>query len=202
MSESEAVPKLVAVYGFLGSGKTTVMMNIAKTVVLRGRSAAIVVNEAGEVPVDGRLLEFAGLPVREIYSGCVCCSASGDFIRVLKTLSLHPSLDYILIEPSGMADAESFFISLRKHAALFARRVLILDGERLSLLLKAARPLIDSQVRNADLILVNKTDAMDEECVQQCDEYLRVASEKLPVFKICSRNGVAEQVKRAILDYV
>src|SRR5208337_4721830 len=94
--------KITAVYGFLGSGKTTVMLALAEEAVARGRRAAIVVNEAGRVPVDGRMLRVGGLPVKEIFSGCICCSVVGDFIETLRALSREPELNQIFIEPSGM----------------------------------------------------------------------------------------------------
>ena len=64
MVPEPASPKITAVYGFLGSGKTTVMLALAEEAVAQGRRAAIVVNEAGQVPVDGRLLRVGGLPVK------------------------------------------------------------------------------------------------------------------------------------------
>ena len=152
--------KIIAVYGFLGSGKTTVMMALARDIVAGGHRAAVVVNEAGDVPVDGKWLMTSGLPVKEIFGGCICCSVVGDFITTLRALTKEPSLDTILIEPSGMADAPQLFGSIEKHIGLPVLKVLVLDAPRLSLLLKAAAQLIRGQLEAADIILLNKTDAL------------------------------------------
>jgi len=192
-------PKIVSVYGFLGSGKTTVMMQLARKVISDGGKAAIVVNEAGDIPIDGKLLDVGGFPVKEIFAGCICCQAVGDFIGALKALQNMDGLDYILIEPSGMAEAPGFFSSVKKHVTHGLTKALVLDGPRLLLLLKAAKPLITSQIETADLILLNKVDALDENQVMELERTARQFNPDARVWHVSAKNGTPESLLAQML---
>ena len=194
MVPEPASPKITAVYGFLGSGKTTVMLALAEEAVAQGRRAAIVVNEAGQVPVDGRLLRVGGLPVKEIFSGCICCSVVGDFIETLRALFQEPGLRQIFIEPSGMADAPSLFASLNKHVHSELTRLLVLDAARLHILFQAAKNLISGQLSQADLILLNKIDAVDAAQRIEVDRILAAQKPTADIFPVVAREGLPPAV--------
>ncbi len=192
--------KILAIYGFLGSGKTTVMMELARSIVNRGHKAALVVNEAGDVPVDGKLLEISGLPVKEIFAGCICCSVVGDFVETLRALAGDPLLDYILIEPSGMADAPRLFASIEKHTQFTVSKVLILDAPRLPLLLKAAGRLIHSQLETAGIILMNKLDALSAEQAAEARRLLPERAADAVLFETSALNGLPSDLINEILQ--
>ncbi|MEW6267598.1 MAG: GTP-binding protein [Thermodesulfobacteriota bacterium] len=198
--EDDRSPRIIAVYGFLGSGKTTVVLHLARELVSAGGRAAVVVNEAGQVPLDGKVLLAGGLPVREIFSGCVCCTLAGDFIETLKELIKLQDLNYILIEPSGLADAPRLFEALEKHVRLPTARALILDAPRLSLLLRAARPLITAQVRLADVTIVNKMDALSRSQAEELNLILADLSLRGPVHRLSARAGLPRELIRAMLQ--
>jgi G3E family GTPase len=197
---SESRGKILAIYGFLGSGKTTVMMELARSIVDRGHKAALVVNEAGDVPVDGKLLEISGLPVKEIFAGCICCSVVGDFVETLRALAGDPLLDYILIEPSGMADAPRLFASIEKHTQFTVSKVLILDAPRLPLLLKAAGRLIHSQLETAGIILMNKLDALSVEQAAEARRLLPERAADAVLFETSALNGLPSDLINEILQ--
>jgi len=197
---SESRGKILAIYGFLGSGKTTVMMELARSIVDRGHKAALVVNEAGDVPIDGKLLEISGLPVKEIFAGCICCSVVGDFVETLRALAGDPLLDYILIEPSGMADAPRLFASIEKHTQFTVSKVLILDAPRLPLLLKAAGRLIHSQLETAGIILMNKLDALSVEQAAEARRLLPERAADAVLFETSALNGLPSDLINEILQ--
>lgn len=191
--------RVVIIYGFLGSGKTTLMLKAAERVTASGKRAAIVVNEAGKVPVDGKLLSMAGLPVREIFAGCICCSVVGDFVETLAALRSSGELSCILVEPSGMADAPRLFKSLVKHGGFHFRKVLVLDGIRLALLMKVTRPLMEGQIREADLILLNKMDAVNGDDKDRLCILIEQCAHDAPVYPVSVMQGLPEALMENIL---
>jgi len=153
------------VFGFLGSGKTTF---ITKALERWGGEEKIVVlvNEFGEVGIDGELLTGQGGDVVEMPSGCICCTLQEDFRAQMLEISKTIKPDRVIVEPTGVATiAQVRFIV---EAELFEQiiekinNVLIADATGFMDLYKANRHFVESQVRNAQLALLNKCDRVDK----------------------------------------
>ena len=99
--------------GFLGAGKTTLIQKLIQD-VYRHEKTVIIENEFGEIGIDGGFLEASGIEVREINSGCICCSLQGDFEESLKKVldTYHP--DRIVIEPSGVGKLSDVIKAIEK----------------------------------------------------------------------------------------
>ena len=107
MSDITKIPVSI-ITGFLGSGKTTLISQLMRNP--QGRRLAVIVNEFGDVGVDGEILKGCALPdcpaenIRELANGCICCTVADDFIPTIESLmTLDPKPDHILIETSGLA---------------------------------------------------------------------------------------------------
>jgi hypothetical protein len=92
---------LLLVTGFLGSGKTTLIIPLAKSVVQLKRRVAILVNEIGEIGIDNQLMRQLDLNVWELLAGCICCTLSGDLVTTLQKLDADYAPDLVIVEPSG-----------------------------------------------------------------------------------------------------
>lgn len=108
--------KLVQVAGWLGSGKTTLVIALGKGLSKNGKKVAIVVNETGAIPVDGRVVREYGLTVNDIGGGCICCQVSGNMSRTIKALYEGPRPDIVIIEPTGLAVPGSIRETIRTGA--------------------------------------------------------------------------------------
>ena len=93
--------KIDIVSGFLGAGKTTLIKKLIGT-VLKGTKVVLIENEFGEIGIDGGFLKESGIEIKEMNSGCICCSLVGDFGTSLKEVLSKYDPDRILIEPSGV----------------------------------------------------------------------------------------------------
>lgn len=150
--------------GFLGAGKTTLLNRILSG--SHGKRYAVIVNEYGELGIDGDLVIGAEEEVFELNNGCVCCKVRGDLMRVLSGLVKRPGrFDGILIETSGLADpapvAQTFFADdlVRQHLRLDSI-ICVADARHLQTSLAESREAAE-QIALADTILLNKTDLVD-----------------------------------------
>jgi G3E family GTPase len=120
---------------------------------------AIIENEIGQVGIDDKFLRKAGLPVRELYSGCICCQLVGNLVTTLKALHKNYAPDLVIIEPTGVAEPGNVRQALqgfRDEPLNWVRAVVVVDPTRLEALLEIMTPLITSQIQDADWIAVNK----------------------------------------------
>ena len=165
--------------GFLGAGKTTLLNRILSEA--HGRRYAVIVNEYGELGIDGGLVVGAEEEVFELNNGCVCCKVRGDLLRVIGGLMKRPGrFDGILIETSGLADpapvAQTFFTDdlIRQYARLDSI-VCVADARHLRASLAGSREAAE-QVAFADTVLVNKTDLVDAEALAAAEAAVRHAN--------------------------
>jgi G3E family GTPase len=153
------------VYGFLGSGKTTFITRILKEWGA-DEKIVVLVNEFGEVGIDGDLLMDQGGDVVEMPSGCICCTLQTDFRTQLLDISRTICPERVIIEPTGVATIAQVRSII--EAQLFEdvmeeiHNILIADGTGFMRLYKANRHFVESQVENANLVLLNKCDLVDK----------------------------------------
>jgi G3E family GTPase len=148
--------------GFLGSGKTSSILHLLEAGAIDPVKTVLLVNEFGKVGVDGALLESDGGSVREMDSGCICCSLKHDFIGQIMDLSATVRPDRIVIEPSGVASMRDVLQALTdpKLEGLVdeIRTVLVMDAEDYDWFVEMSPTFVDAQIGLAQLILVNKAD--------------------------------------------
>ncbi|WP_438391259.1 CobW family GTP-binding protein [Caballeronia sp. DA-9] len=162
--------------GFLGAGKTTLLNRILRE--QHGRRYAVIVNEYGELGIDGGLVVGAEDEVVELNNGCVCCKVRGDLIRVVSGLIKRKGgFDGILIEMSGLADpapvVQTFFIDdeIRQRTRLDSV-ICVADALHLQSRLADSREPAE-QLAQADIVLLNKTDLVDATSLASVEAAIR-----------------------------
>ncbi len=172
---SDKIPVTVLT-GYLGAGKTTLLNRILSEP--HGKKYAVIVNEFGEIGIDNDLIVGADEEVFEMNNGCVCCTVRGDLIRIIDGLLRRKGkFDAIIVETTGLADpapvAQTFFVdeSLGAKTALDAV-VTVADAKWLSERLKDA-PEAKNQIAFADVILLNKTDLVSAEELDEMEARIR-----------------------------
>ncbi|NHV60889.1 MAG: GTP-binding protein [Candidatus Verstraetearchaeota archaeon] len=187
--------KVVQVAGFLGSGKTTTIIALSKMIASRGKKVAVIVNEIGDVPVDAKVVSEYGLKVRDIGGGCICCELLVSLAYTLEELARSYSPDYVLIEPSGVSIPSSVKdgIGLVKGLNLEKGPVIVLfDGERghENLLDEDLGKFIKRQIAGADVVAINKIDAIGDEAARSQEELIRAVNPNAKILRISAKDGV------------
>ncbi len=176
--------KIDIISGFLGAGKTTLIKKLLKE-AFEGEQVVLIENEFGEIGIDGGFLKDAGIEIREMNSGCICCSLVGDFGASLKEVveKYHP--DRILIEPSGVGKLsdvikavqgveEEVDIELNSYTT-------VVDAKKCKMYMRNFGEFFDNQVQYAGAIIMSRTDIVDEKKAMESMELLRSINEKAAI---------------------
>ena len=176
--------KVDIISGFLGAGKTTFIKELISK-VYSGEKMVLIENEFGEIGVDSRFMQDAGIEVTEMNSGCICCTLVGDFARALKQVvdTYHP--DRIIIEPSGvgkLSDVAKAVSDMQEEAQIEVDSLItVVDGKKAKMYMKNFGEFFDNQIEYANTIVLSRTQMMDEAKLKECIELLREKNEEAAI---------------------
>lgn len=165
--------KIDIISGFLGAGKTTLIKKLLKEAYV-GEQVVLIENEFGEIGIDGGFLKEAGIEIREMNSGCICCSLVGDFEESLKQVveMYHP--DRIVIEPSGVGKLSDVVKAVEPVDGIVVNSLTtVADAKRCKSYMKNFGEFYNNQVESAGTIILSRTDSMKEEKLEQVMELLK-----------------------------
>lgn len=169
--------KVDIISGFLGAGKTTLIKHLLGH-AYKNENVVLIENEFGEIGIDGGFLKDAGIEIKEMNSGCICCSLVGDFSTSLKEVvdTYHP--DRIIIEPSGvgkLSDVEKAIKNVSSDLDLqICYKVVVADVTKCKMYLKNFGEFYKDQIENANTIILSRTDIAKE---GKAEEALRLIKE-------------------------
>ena len=168
--------KIDIVSGFLGAGKTTLIQKLLKE-ALAGSQVVLIENEFGEIGIDGGFLKESGIEIKEMNSGCICCSLVGDFGTSLKEVmeTYHP--DRILIEPSGVGKLSDVMKAVEDvdmgGEITLNSAVAVVDASKCKMYIKNFGEFFINQIEHAGTIILSRTDVASPEKVQQAVDLIR-----------------------------
>ena len=168
--------KIDIVSGFLGAGKTTLIKKLLKE-ALNGQKVVLIENEFGEIGVDGGFLKEAGIEIKEMNSGCICCSLVGDFGTSLKEVmnTYHP--ERILIEPSGVGKLSDVAAAVAnvdfEEEIVLNSAVAVVDASKCKMYIKNFGEFFVNQIEYAGTIILSRTGNISEEKLNKAMELIR-----------------------------
>ena len=155
--------KVDVISGFLGAGKTTLISKLVKE-VFPGQKIVLVENEFGEIGIDGGFLKEAGIEIREINSGCICCTLKGDFEESLKQVVETYEPERIIIEPSGVGKLSDILRAVKTVDGLeLSSYSTVVDGNRAKVYHRNFREFFDDQIATAACVILSRTQSISEE---------------------------------------
>ncbi len=177
--------KVDIVSGFLGAGKTTLIRKLIAD-ALAGTKVVLIENEFGEIGIDGGFLKEAGIEIREMNSGCICCSLVGDFNTSLKQVMETYQPERILIEPSGVGKLDDVMRAIEKTAAeipdmKLGSAVTVVDATKARVYFKNFGEFFVNQIENAGTIVLTRTDKASQEKIDEAVTLIREHNQKAAI---------------------
>ena len=173
--------KIDIISGFLGAGKTTFIKKLLEEAIA-GEQVVLIENEFGEIGIDGGFLKDAGIEIREMNSGCICCSLVGDFGASLKEVLTKYKPDRIIIEPSGvgkLSDVMKAVIDVSADMDVeLNSAVTIVDAAKCKMYMKNFGEFFNNQIESAGTIVLSRTDITDAAKIQKDVDMIREKNPK------------------------
>ena len=212
--------KVIILGGFLGSGKTTVLLQFARYLtevslkgsadggsepVRPGRAPVVILeNEISEAGVDNRLLSQANFTVETIFSGCICCTSSAQLSESVRQIRERYDPAWLLIEATGMACPDDVRKNIIELTDIDTHILALADAKRWMRVVRAMPVFVKSQLADADVILVNKIDLVDQEALDAVTANVREFNDSALLCQISAAerqpDAFWEQVTDALLS--
>jgi G3E family GTPase len=177
--------------GFLGSGKTSLLMKIASLYSDKGKKVAIIVNESGSVGVDGATLKQRGYDAYELPQGCICCTLAGNLQDTMRQIKKDVDPDVVIIEPTGLAfpgKVREMIIETglgeEKDAVIG-----IADVQRFKDLIRKKEDFFVNQMKDSDFIIINKSDLATPADIADAESWLHERFPDMTVVPVSVKTG-------------
>ena len=174
--EDNEMTKVDIISGFLGAGKTTLIAKLLKE-AFQGEQVVLIENEFGEIGIDGGFLKESGVEIREMNSGCICCSLVGDFGTSLKEVveKYHP--DRIIIEPSGVGKLSDVIKAVKdlhiENEIRLNSASTVADASKVKVYMKNFGEFFNNQIEHAGTIILSRTQNVSEAKLKTDIELIR-----------------------------
>ena len=176
--------KIDIISGFLGAGKTTFIKKLLEEAIA-GEKVVLIENEFGEIGIDGGFLQDSGIEIREMNSGCICCSLVGDFGRSLSEVLTKYEPDRVIIEPSGVGKLSDVMKAVCDVAGeidvVLNGSVTVVDAQKCKMYMKNFGEFFNNQIESAGTIVLSRTDVADADKVAKAVELIREKNPKAAV---------------------
>ncbi|MBQ2803628.1 MAG: GTP-binding protein [Lachnospiraceae bacterium] len=176
--------KIDVISGFLGAGKTTLIKKLLKE-ALDGSKTVLIENEFGEIGIDGGFLKEAGIEIKEMNSGCICCSLVGDFGTSLKEVINTYQPERVLIEPSGVGKLSDVLKAIEDVSedleVQINSAVAVVDASKCKMYMKNFGEFFSNQIAYAGTIILSRTDKVNQDKLNTCLEMIREHNKKATI---------------------
>lgn len=182
--EVRKMTKIDIVSGFLGAGKTTLIKKLLGE-ALQDTKVVLIENEFGEIGIDGGFLKDAGIEIKEMNSGCICCSLVGDFGTSLKEVMKTYEPERILIEPSGVGKLSDVMKAVQDvidhHEVVLNSAVAVVDASKCKMYIKNFGEFFINQIEHAGTIILSRTGNISEDKLKKAIELIREHNDKATI---------------------
>ena len=197
--------KLIILGGFLGSGKTTVLLQMAK--YLTGENVkpgetkvAIIENEVGEQGIDDKLLKSGNYAVENLFAGCACFTLSGSVPGYIQKIQRELNPEWLIFESTGVGYPASIQRTIQNVLGLDSKICIIVDAKRWIRIEKPLEQLLSGQFENADVVLINKKDLVDQETLVRVITSVAARVPGVKLIPLSAIEPITEEMWKEILE--
>ena len=199
------IMKIVILGGFLGSGKTSVLLQFARYLTNTCKSekehkVVILENEISDQGIDNQVLQNENLTVQNVFSGCICCTNSGYLVGAVKEIQKTFEPEWLLIEATGLAYPGSISDIIFQHLNLKSSVLVLVDAKRWKRVKLALPDFAQSQVSDAKVVLINKIDLVAEEKLHLVEKDIEEINGDSYNYKICAIQPQNDSLWKQIID--
>ncbi|MBK5243985.1 MAG: cobalamin biosynthesis protein CobW [Eubacteriaceae bacterium] len=193
-------PQLILFTGFLGSGKTSLLLKCAQVLSESSKKCGIIVNEVGEIGIDNLQMKKMGFNVWEIFGGCICCTLAISLEETIHQLLNNYDLDFILLEPSGASDPSALYKPLEHsgYSAQKIKNIFIMDPLRVDMFEAVLEPYLESSIPLANAVIINKIDVATAFEMEESVRVIRKYNKDVSIFRINVNDGDSGIIKKIL----
>ena len=196
--------KIDIVSGFLGAGKTTLIKKFIESGFFKEK-IVIIENEFGEIGIDGVMLRKYGIDIKELNSGCICCTLTGDFIKSIDEIIEKFSPERILIEPSGVAKLSEVLnacesVEFRKKA-IVDLKITVVDVTKYDIYISNFEDFFENQIKFANTIILSRIQNVSIETIEKTVAKIRKINKKAKIISVPWENLDINDIKSLFLNH-
>lgn len=196
--------KVIILGGFLGSGKTSVVLQLARHIIgddsEKRTKVVILENEVGEVSIDDKILQNNGYEVANLFSGCICCTMSGELVIGLHNIIRDFNPEVIIMEATGVAYPDNIRKTINHSLPdLDCTVTCVTDAKRWLRLLRPMEMLLEGQLDAAEVILINKVDLVDNTTLAAVEDSIKAFNHDAAFYKISAAHPIEPIIFEAML---
>ena len=195
--------RVIILGGFLGSGKTTTLMQFAHYLVSvsepdRANKVVILENEVGEIGIDDQYLRSGGFTVNNLFAGCACCTVSGELITAVMKIVREMDPEWLIIETTGIAYPGLMRENLQNALKLESRICILTDAARWKRLRIPMDSLFRGQIEGCDAVLINKIDLASDDALESMELDIREIDAGAPIYRISALSEIPHEIWRSV----
>ena len=195
--------KVDVISGFLGAGKTTLIKKLYGN-VFKKEKVALIENEFGEIGIDSKFLQGSGVNIKEINSGCICCSLVGSFAESMKEIVDTYAPDRVIIEPSGVGKLSDIVKAVEGVECDLKLNIVatVVDAGKVKMYRKNFGEFYDDQIKQANTVIMSKVDKVSQEKIEESFAIIREMNETAMIVTTPVTEDNGEKILLSLEDSV
>ena len=200
--------RIIILGGFLGSGKTSVLLQLARYLVDKERESsaefkvAIIENEVGDVGIDDKVLVSEGFSVSNLFAGCACCTLSGELVYSIRNIGKELNPEWLIIEATGIAHPGSMKQTILKRLDRSSFIITIVDAKRWKRLARAMEMMVAGQLEDSSKVLLNKADLVNNEELEQVKESVHGYNRSVEIISTNAKDELPAELWEKLTDEI